>query len=910
MDMKDLKQLKEDAENKSLGIAKLCISDKEKLSNFIEKLREIIDSKENNLNIDLTTVTIVDDAEDENTKENVPESQDKAPIEEVKEEDIPQVEEKPIVEKVPDIIEEKSQEETKVEEKIVPVENKKETETKENKVDEVKPESKPVENKNQDKPVIHDGKPVYQYIANKGKCQLFVDKNNKIVLKVVEPKQENKQQAGGHVQPGYGGYTKLGQNGNRSTQPNGRTVPKTQQVRGGKPSDFAALPINDTKKDTSKKKVADKGHIEKTEKGGLSNRDLFKKGYTYDTSRENYDEDDDGYVRIKNTKKGVKKQDSQKIEITEAELNSEIIPIKTFSEKIGKPATELVKKFFELGKMITINSNITFEEAELIALDYGITLTLNVEKTAEDKLSELVKTKKETSGTDKRPPVVTIMGHVDHGKTSLLDYIRKTNVIATEAGGITQHIGAYTIDVNGEKITFLDTPGHEAFTSMRRRGAQVADIGIIVVSLDDSIMPQTVEAISHAKDANIQIIVAANKIDKIPANERQQKLDKLYTDLSSYDLLPEKWGGDAIVCPISAKTGEGVNELLDNILTVAEILELKATDKSLATGSIIEARLDKGIGPVATVLIKDGTLKIKDFLVAGTKICRVRAMTDWTGKSVKTAGPSDAVQVQGFQEVPSTGDMFIVVEDEKLAKKAVAERIDKERNAMSAGNNARSLEEMFKDQLPADMKVLPIIIKADVQGSAEAVKQAMQKLSDERIKDNVKIKIVHTGVGAINESDVMLAATTGAIILGFGVRPESKAKVQAEKEKIDIRTYSIIYDAIDDINAAISGMIAPTYKEVALGNVEIRNLFKITGVGMIAGCYVLDGKIERNCGYRLLRDNIVIHTGKIASLKRMKDDVKEVNAGYECGVGLDNYSDFKVGDVMETYLLEEEKVDE
>ncbi len=909
MEMKELIQLKENIEKQSFNVIKLCNSDKEKINDFIEKLREIIDSKENNLNIDLATITIVED----NKNENVPESQDNAPIEENKEDipqiekdDIPQVEEEN-VENTKDIPQ--VEEESKVEEKIEIPENKKEDKSKETKVEEVKQEAKPVENKNQDRPVLRDGKPVYQYIKGKGKCQFFVDKNNKVILKVVEPVQETKTPAANHVQPGYGGYTKLGQNGNRATLNNGRNPQKPQQVRvGAKPSDFAALPINDTKKDTSKQKKVDKGHVEK-EKGGLSNRDLFKRGYTYDTSRE-YDEDDDSFVRIKNTKKGAKKQDSQKIEITEAEINSEIIPVKTFGEKIGKPATEIVKKFFENGKMITINSTITFEEAELIALDYGITLTLNVEKTAEDKLSELVKKKTLDNGTDKRPPVVTIMGHVDHGKTSLLDYIRKTNVIATEAGGITQHIGAYTIDVNGEKITFLDTPGHEAFTSMRRRGAQVADIGIIVVSLDDSIMPQTVEAISHAKDANIQIIIAANKIDKIPANERQQKLDKLYTDLSSYDLLPEKWGGDTIVCPISAKSGEGVDELLDNILTVAEILELKATDKSLATGSIIEARLDKGIGPVATVLIKNGTLKIKDFLVAGTKICRVRAMTDWTGKSVKTAGPSDAVQIQGFQEVPSTGDMFIVVEDEKLAKKAVAERIDKERNAMSAGNNARSLEEMFKDQLPADMKVLPIIIKADVQGSSEAVKQAMQKLSDDRIKDNVKIKIIHAGVGAINESDVMLAATTGAIILGFGVRPESKAKVQAEKEKIDIRTYSIIYDAIDDINAAISGMIAPTYKEVALGNVEIRNLFKITGVGMIAGCYVLDGKIERNCGYRLLRDNIVIHTGKIASLKRMKDDVKEVNAGYECGVGLDNYSDFKVGDVMETYLLEEEKIDE
>ncbi|MCR4875333.1 MAG: translation initiation factor IF-2 [Clostridia bacterium] len=665
------------------------------------------------------------------------------------------------------------------------------------------------------------------------------------------------------------------------------------------PSNFVASDIVE-KKDTQRtKKNPPKAVVEPKEKGSLSKRDLFKRGYEYDSSLEAMD-DDDSIVRIRGNKKEKKHEPIQRVEITEAVLTSDIVPLKTFSEKIGKPAADLVKKFFELGKMITINSSITFEEAELIAMDYGITLTLEKEKTAEDKLEELINTNDTNEKMVKRPPIVTIMGHVDHGKTSLLDYIRKTNVIATEAGGITQHIGAYTIDVNGEKITFLDTPGHEAFTAMRKRGAQVTDIAIIVVAADDAIMPQTIEAINHAKEAGVSIIVAANKIDKTNGD-----YSKVLQQLPNYDLLPEEWGGDTIVCPICAKTGQGVDKLLESVLLVAEMLDLKATKKVPASGSIIEARLDKSIGPVATVLVKNGTLKIKDFLVAGTNICRVRAMTDCTGKACKEAYPSYAVQVQGFQSVPNAGDTFIVVKDEKLAKHVAEERIEKERNAMQA-TSTRTLEDLLKEQ-SGEVKVLAVIIKSDVQGTCEAVKQALLKLNEERAEDNVKIKVIHAGVGAINESDIMLADTTNAIVLGFNVRPESKAKAQAERDGIDIRTYSIIYDAIDDINAALSGMIAPTYKETALGMVEIRDLFKITGVGMIAGCYVLEGKIARNCGYRLLRDNLVIHTGKIASLKRMKDDAKEVAAGYECGVGLDNYADFKVGDILETFLLEEEK---
>ena len=659
-----------------------------------------------------------------------------------------------------------------------------------------------------------------------------------------------------------------------------------------------------TKQNTQKtKKNPQKQYNEDTKKSGYSKYELMKHGYEIDASREQLD-DDDTRVKIRGNKKTEKKHDQiQRVEITEAVLTSDIVPIKVFSEKIGKPVSEILSKLLDLGKIVNINSSISFDEAELIALDYGITLTLDKEKTAEDKLEELAKANDANEKMVKRCPIVTIMGHVDHGKTSLLDYIRKTNVVGGEAGGITQHIGAYTIDLNGEKITFLDTPGHEAFTAMRKRGAQVTDIAIIVVAADDAIMPQTIEAINHAKEANVSIIVAANKIDKTNGD-----YSKIMNQLPNYDLLPEEWGGDTIVCPISAKTGEGVDKLLESVLLVAEMLDLKAAVNVPATGSIIEARLDKSIGPVATVLVKNGTLKVKDFLVAGTNICRVRAMTDCKGKPVKEALPSYAVQVQGFQTVPNAGDTFIVAKDEKLAKHVAEERLEKERNAMQM-TSGRTLEDLLKEPT-SEVKILSVLIKSDVQGTCEAVKQALLKINEERVDDNVKIKIVHAGVGAINESDVMLADTTNSIILGFNVRPEAKAKAQAEREGIDIRNYSVIYSAIDDINAALSGLIAPTYKEVALGMVEIRDLFKITGVGMIAGCYVLEGKIQRNCGYRLLRDNIVIHTGKIASLKRMKDDAKEVGVGYECGVGLDNYNDFQVGDILETFLLEEEKKNE
>ncbi len=555
-----------------------------------------------------------------------------------------------------------------------------------------------------------------------------------------------------------------------------------------------------------------------------------------------------------------------------------------------------------MGKFATINDVISFEEAEMVAVDYDITLELKVDKTAEDRLKDIIDTQQvDTTKLVKRPPIVTIMGHVDHGKTSLLDYIRKSNVVMNEAGGITQHIGAYTIDLNGEKITFLDTPGHEAFTAMRRRGANVTDIAIIVVAADDGIMPQTVEAINHAKEAGVSIVVAVNKIDKTDGN-----LDRIKQQLTNYDLLAEDWGGDIMVCPVSAKTGQGVKELLENVLLVAEVMELKANKKCPATGSIIEASLDKGKGPVATILVQNGTLKVSDYIVAGTAIGKIRDMTDYTGKRVKEAYPSYAVQVQGFSEVPNAGDIMVVVKDEKLAKKVAQERADKERSEMQMRSSARSLDDMFKNVQSNDVKVLSLIIKGDVQGSVEAVKQSLLKLNDDMKDDNVKINIIHSAVGAINESDIMLADTANnAVIIAFNVKAEAKAQALADRSGIEIKHYSIIYDTINDVEKALKGMLEPTYKEVILGHAEVRATFRITNVGTIAGSYITDGKVARNSKVRLVRDNIIIYEGVLSSLKREKDDAKEVASGYECGIGLDKFNDVKVGDVIESYILEQ-----
>lgn len=687
--------------------------------------------------------------------------------------------------------------------------------------------------------------------------------------------QFDKNRPGGQQRP-------TGQGGARPFAPKGRVE--------------VVAPVPITNKTDNKKKKDVKTTFGKDEKKGMTKRDLLKRGYAYDSTLED-DSDTARYVKVKKSKKDL--NTLQYVKIDHAVLNSERVPIKVFSEKIGKSATEIVKKLFDMGKFATINDMISFEEAELIAIDYDITLELKADKSAEDKLKDIIDTQVDNTKLVKRPPIVTIMGHVDHGKTSLLDYIRKANVAGGEAGGITQHIGAYTIDLNGEKITFLDTPGHEAFTAMRQRGANVTDIAIIVVAADDGIMPQTIEAIHHAKAAkDVSIIVAVNKIDKTNGN-----YDRILQQLADNEILAEAWGGDTIVCPVSAKTGQGVKELLESILLVAEVNEYKANKKCSATGSIIEASLDKGKGPVATILVQNGTLKVSDYVVAGTAIGKIRDMTDYNGKRVKEAFPSYAVQVQGFSEVPKAGDLMVVVKDEKLAKKVAQERADKERAEMQAFSSIRSIDDIFGDG--KDTKSLNLIIKGDVQGSVEAVKASLLKLNDEMAEKKVKLAVVHSAVGAISESDIMLADTAKAIIIAFNVKAETKAQALAERNKIDIRRYSIIYDAINDMTRALKGMLDPIYKEVSLGEAEVRATFRISSFGTIAGSYVTKGKVARNSKVRVVRDGIIIFEGVLTSLKREKDDAKEVASGYECGIGLEKFNDVKIGDIIESYILEQ-----
>ena len=604
---------------------------------------------------------------------------------------------------------------------------------------------------------------------------------------------------------------------------------------------------------------------------------------------------DDEFVRGKKKKKAAQKTFIEPVKIEKAVMTAETITVRDLTERIGKPAGEIIKKLMMLGIIATINNELDYDTASLVASEFGVELELKLHETAEDALE---KEDVEDTETDlvPRPPVVTIMGHVDHGKTSLLDYIRKTRVTAGEAGGITQHIGAYTVDLKGQQITFLDTPGHEAFTSMRMRGAQATDIAVLVVAADDGVMPQTIEAISHAKSAGVQIIVAINKIDKVGAN-----IERIKQQLTEYELVCEEWGGDTIMVPVSAVTGEGVEQLLEMILLVAEVQDYRANPNRKARGIIIEARLDKGRGPVATVLVKNGTLRVGDTIVAGTAYGRVRAMTNDRGERVKTAGPSDPVEVIGFNDVPDAGDTITAVDDDKLSRQVAEERKDKLRAALIKDQTKTTLDDLFSQISAGQIKDLNIIIKADVQGSVEAVRQSLEKLSN----DEVRVRTIHGGVGAITETDVMLASTANAIIIGFNVRPDNNAREMAEREKIDVRLYRVIYQAIEDVQNAMKGMLAPKFKEVLLGHATVRQTFKVSGVGTIAGAYVTDGKIARNAQIRLLRDNVVVHEGKIDSLKRFKDDAKEVNANYECGIGIENYNDVKENDVIECFVMEE-----
>ena len=573
------------------------------------------------------------------------------------------------------------------------------------------------------------------------------------------------------------------------------------------------------------------------------------------------------------------------------------IGVGELASRMKKTGAEVVKQLMKLGVMASLSEIIDYDTAALVAMELGCKVEKEVIVTIEEKLIDTAEDKEEDLVP--RAPVVVVMGHVDHGKTSLLDYIRNSQVAEGEAGGITQHIGAYQVDVNGSPITFLDTPGHEAFTAMRARGAMITDIAILVVAADDGIMPQTVESINHAKAAEIPIIVAINKMDKPTANP-----DRIMQQLTEYELVPEEWGGDTIICPISAKTGEGIDNLLEMVNLTAEMQELKANPNRSAHGAVIEARLDKGRGPVATLLVQNGTLKQGDVIIAGTAVGRVRAMTSAKGEKLTEAGPSVPVEIIGMGEVPGAGDDFHAVADERMARELVEQRKHEQKMAASAPVGKVSLEDLFSQIKQGEMKDLNIIVKADVQGSAEAVKASLEKLSNEE----VRVRVIHCAVGAISESDVMLATTSNAIIVGFNVRPDNNAKESAARNNVDMRMYRVIYDCINEIETAMKGMLAPKFKEVELGQAEVRNVFRITGVGMVAGCYVTGGKMQRGAQMRLLRDNIVIYDGAIASLQRFKDSVKEVAQGYECGITFEKFQDIKEGDVIEAYLMEQIEV--
>ncbi len=571
------------------------------------------------------------------------------------------------------------------------------------------------------------------------------------------------------------------------------------------------------------------------------------------------------------------------------------IGVGELASRMKKTGAEVVKCLIKNGVMASLSDVIDFDTAAIIAEELGCKVEKEIIVTIEERLIDVSEDKEE----DLRPraPVVVVMGHVDHGKTSLLDYIRSSDVASGEAGGITQHIGAYQVSVKGQPITFLDTPGHEAFTAMRARGAMITDVAILVVAADDGIMPQTVESINHAKAAGIPIIVAINKMDKPEANP-----ERIKQQLTEYELVPEEWGGETIICPISAKTGMGVDSLLEMVLLTAEMQELRANPDRSAHGAVIEARLDKGRGPVATLLVQNGTLHQGDVIIAGTAVGRVRAMTNARGQKLTEAGPSVPVEIIGMGEVPGAGDDFHAVADERMARELVEQRKQENKDRLNGPVGQKvTLEDLFSQIQQGEIKDLNIIVKADVQGSAEAVKSSLEKLSNEE----VRVRVIHCAVGAINESDVMLAGTSGAIIVGFNVRPDNNARDSAARMNVDMRMYRVIYDCIEEIESAMKGMLAPKYKEVLLGHAEVREVYKITGAGMIAGCYVTDGRVARNAQIRLLRDNIVIHEGVLASLKRFKDDQKEVAQGYECGIGIEKYSDIKVGDVIECFNMEE-----
>ena len=586
----------------------------------------------------------------------------------------------------------------------------------------------------------------------------------------------------------------------------------------------------------------------------------------------------------------LERQRRQKLEV---QLPDELT-VGELALRLKVQAAEIVKRLMGIGIMASVSQVIDYDTAALVAMEIGAKVEHEVVVTLEEQLFDTAED--HDDHLTPRPPVVVVMGHVDHGKTSLLDAIRKTNVTSSEAGGITQHIGAYQVQINNQPITFLDTPGHAAFTSMRARGAQVTDIAVLVVAADDGIMPQTVEAINHAKAAGVQIIVAINKIDKPAANP-----EKVKQELTEYELVPEEWGGDVICVPVSAKSGEGIESLLEMILLVAETQELAANPDRLARGTVIEAKLDRGRGPVATILVQNGTLHTGDVVIAGTALGRVRVMLDDKGSRIDQAGPSTPVEITGLAEVPAAGDVLNAVEDEKLAKELVDKRRFEAKEEQFQTYQKVTLDNLFSQISEGEMKELPIIVKADVDGSVEAVRQSLEKLSN----DEVRVRVIHGAVGAINESDVMLANASNAIIIGFNVRPDATAKESAERDNVDMRLYRVIYDAINEVTDALKGMLAPKTRDKELGRAEVRQVYKISSVGTVAGCYVLDGKLTRNALIRVVRDGIIVADDKVEGLKRFKDDAKEVTAGYECGVTLSKFSDIKEGDIFEAYEIEE-----
>jgi len=627
------------------------------------------------------------------------------------------------------------------------------------------------------------------------------------------------------------------------------------------------------------------------DKKAMNKRTLIRKGFI----TENFDEDRMGTRKLKNKK--VKEQPVfVPTKIEKAVITTENLTVKILSEKIGKTAQEIIKQLMILGIMTNINSVVDFPTMELVANELGVELELKLEQSKESIMEAQHDEADDEKDLVKRPPIITVMGHVDHGKTSLLDAIRKTSIAAGEAGGITQHIGAYSVTAKGEKITFLDTPGHEAFTEMRARGAQVTDIAILIVAADDGVMPQTIEAINHAKAANVPILVAINKIDKPTAN-----IDRIKQQLTEHGLVPEEWGGDIISVPISAKSGEGIDKLLEMILFLAEYNNYRANPKRKAKGSIIEAKLDKGKGPIANVIVQNGTLKVGDIVVSGYTSGKIKAMIDDKGRTIKEASPSMPVSILGFTEVPSAGDSFYVVADEKTARQVIEERTNKLKNEQANQGQKVSLDDVFNKISEGKLKEFNLVIKADVQGSAEALKNSLLKITNEEVKLNV----IHSGVGAINKSDLMLAEVSSAIIIGFGVRADAESRTLAEHKGIDIRLYNVIYEVLEDIEAAMKGMVTPKYKEVVIGRAQVRNVFKITNVGIVAGSYVLNGKIQRNAKARVYRDGEVVFTGAIDGLKRFKDDVKEVGVNFECGISIQNFNDIKENDEIEAYILEE-----